>query len=247
MDTISFKKGEEIVEEGALGDCAYIIEQGSVEVSKLTPYGEKQVLAVLEKSEIFGEMGLIDGLPRCATVTALENCVMSVCSKETFNNLADHNPESLLPIFKVLVRRLRSTLTLVEVLQKNIGKNGDGSLNVIYRAMAATRSETIEIENLSSEIQKHTAHGSIIKDHSLNQLTPSGSITVFDNPRSQTLESTTATIQEMEKYALVEALKIAGGNVKQVAQSLGISRTTCYRKIKKYQIRKIKKYQIEHE
>ena len=247
MDTISFKKGEEIIEEGALGDCAYIIEQGSVEVSKLTPYGEKQVLAVLEKSEIFGEMGLIDGLPRCATVTALENCVMSVCSKETFNNLADHNPESLLPIFKVLVRRLRSTLTLVEALQKNIGKNGNGSLNVIYRAMAATRSETIEIENLSSEIQKHTAHGSIIKDHSLNQLTPSGSITVFDTPGSQTLETTTATIQEMEKYALVEALKIAGGNVKQVAQSLGISRTTCYRKIKKYQIRKIKTYQIEQK
>ena len=129
MDTISFKKGEEIIKEGALGDCAYIIEQGSVEVSKLTPYGEKQVLAVLEKSEIFGEMGLIDGLPRCATVTALEDCVMSVCSKETFNNLADHNPESLIPIFKVLVRRLRSTLALVETLQQNNGDD-NGSLAV---------------------------------------------------------------------------------------------------------------------
>jgi len=246
MDTVDFKKGEDIIEEGALGDCAYIIEQGSVEVSKLTPHGEKQVLGVLEKSEIFGEMGLIDGLPRCATVTALETCVLSVCSKETFNNLADHNPESLLPIFKVLVRRLRSTLALVEALQKNIGDNRSGSLNVIYQAMAATRSETIEIENLSTEIQKHTAHGSIIKDHSLDQPTPSGGTTVFDTPGSQTLETTSATLQEMEKHALVEALKISGGNVKQVAQSLGISRTTCYRKIKKYQIRKIKKYQIEH-
>ena len=129
MDTISFKKGEEIIEEGALGDCAYIIEQGSVEVSKLTLHGEKQVLGVLEESEIFGEMGLIDGLPRSATVTALEDCVMSVCSKETFNNLADHNPESLIPIFKVLVRRLRSTLALVETLQQNNG-DGNGSLAV---------------------------------------------------------------------------------------------------------------------
>jgi len=246
VDTITFKKGEDVIEEGTLGDCAYIVEQGSVEVSKLTPHGEKQVLGVLGKSEIFGEMGLIDGLPRCATVTALENCVLSVCSKETFNNLADHNPESLLPIFKVLVRRLRSTLALVEALQKNIGDSRSGSLNVIYQAMAATRSETIEIENLSTEIQKHTAHGSLIKDHSLNQPTPSGSTTVFDTPDSQTLATTPATIQEMEKHALVEALKISGGNVKQVAQSLGISRTTCYRKIKKYQIRKIKKYQIEH-
>ena len=246
MDTVDFKKGEDIIEEGTLGDCAYIIEQGSVEVSKLTPHGEKQVLGVLEKSEIFGEMGLIDGLPRCATVTALENCVMSVCSRETFNSLADHNPESLLPIFKVLVRRLRSTLSLVGALQKVIGNDNENeSLNVIYQTMVATRSETIEIENLSTEIQKHTAHGSIIKDHSLDQPTPSGSTAVFGTPDSQTLETTSATLQEMEKHALVEALKIAGGNVKQVAESLGISRTTCYRKIKKYQIKQIKKYQIE--
>ena len=246
MDTVDFKKGQGIIEEGTLGDCAYIIEQGSVEVSKLTPHGEKQVLGVLEKSEIFGEMGLIDGLPRCATVTALENCVMSVCSRETFNSLADHNPESLLPIFKVLVRRLRSTLSLVGALQKVIGNDNENeSLNVIYQTMVATRSETIEIENLSTEIQKHTAHGSIIKDHSLDQPTPSGSTTVFDTPGSQTLETTSATLQEMEKHALVEALKIAGGNVKQVAESLGISRTTCYSKIKKYQIKQIKKYQIE--
>ena len=246
MDTVDFKKGEDIIEEGTLGDCAYIIEQGSVEVSKLTPHGEKQVLGVLEKSEIFGEMGLIDGLPRCATVTALENCVMSICSRETFNSLADHNPESLLPIFKVLVRRLRSTLSLVGALQKVIGNDNENeSLNVIYQTMVATRSETIEIENLSNEIQKHTAHGSIIKDHSLDQPTLSGSTTVFGAPGSQTLETTSATLQEMEKHALVEALKIAGGNVKQVAESLGISRTTCYRKIKQYQIKQIKKYQIE--
>jgi len=246
MDTVDFKKGEDIIEEGTLGDCAYIIEQGSVEVSKLTPHGEKQVLGVLEKSEIFGEMGLIDGLPRCATVTALENCVMSVCSRETFNSLADHNPESLLPIFKVLVRRLRSTLSLVGALQKVIGNDNENeSLNVIYQTMVATRSETIEIENLSTEIQKHTAHGSIIKDHSLDQPTPSGSTAIFGDPGSQSLETTSATLQEMEKHALVEALKMAGGNVKQVAESLGISRTTCYRKIKKYQIKQIKKYQIE--
>ena len=118
MKTINFKKGEDIIEEGTLGDCAYIIEEGSVEVSKLSPNGDKQILGVLEKSEIFGEMGLIDGLPRSATVTALEDCVMSVCSQETFNNLADHNPEALIPIFKVLVGRLRSTLALVEELQK---------------------------------------------------------------------------------------------------------------------------------
>ena len=129
MDTLHFKKGQEVIVEGEPGDCAYIIEQGSVEVSKLTPHGEKQTLGILEESEIFGEMGLIDGLPRSATVTAREDCVMSVCSQETFNNLADHNPESLIPIFKVLVGRLRSTLALVETLQQNNG-NSNGGLAV---------------------------------------------------------------------------------------------------------------------
>ena len=81
----------------------------------------------------------------------------------------------------------------------------------------------------------------------LNRPTPFGSAAVFAAPSSETPVTTSATIQEMEKHALVEALKIAGGNIKQVAKSLGISRTTCYRKMKKYQIRKIKKYQIEHE
>ena len=38
----------------------------------------------------------------------------------------------------------------------------------------------------------------------------------------------------VQKSAFVEAFKIADGNVEQVAQSLGISRATCYRKIKKY-------------
>ena len=126
MDTINFKKGEDIIEEGTLGDCAYILEKGSVEVSKLSPRGVKQVLGILAQSEIFGEMGLIDGLPRSATVTALEDCVVCIFTKETFNNLADHNPESLIPILKVLVRRLRSTLELVGTLQKN-NDGQDGS------------------------------------------------------------------------------------------------------------------------
>jgi CRP/FNR family transcriptional regulator, cyclic AMP receptor protein len=127
VDTINFKKGEDIIEEGTLGDCAYILEKGSVEVSKLSPQGGKQILGVLEKSEIFGEMGLIDGLPRSATITALEDCVVCIFTKETFNNLADHNPEALIPIFKVLVRRLRSTLELVGTFQKN----GSGLSSVI--------------------------------------------------------------------------------------------------------------------
>ena len=118
MKTVYFKKGEEIIKEGNLSDCAYIIGDGRVEVSKKLPNGEKQIIGVLDKNEIFGEMGLIDGFPRSATVVALEDCSISIITQESVNNLAQHKPEALMPILKVLAKRLRSTLSLVEDLQK---------------------------------------------------------------------------------------------------------------------------------
>ena len=118
MKTVFFKKDEEIIKEGTLSDCAYIIGEGRVEVSKQLPNGEKQIIGVLNKNEIFGEMGLIDGFPRSASVIALEDCTISIITQDSFNNLAQHKPEALMPILKVLAKRLRSTLTLVEDLQK---------------------------------------------------------------------------------------------------------------------------------
>ena len=100
-----------------MSDCAYIIESGRVQVSKTLSNGEEQVIGILEQNDIFGEMSLIDSLPRSATVLALEDCTISVMTQETFNNLAQHNPEALMPILKVLAKRLRATLTLVEGLQ----------------------------------------------------------------------------------------------------------------------------------
>ena len=116
MKTRYFKKGDEIIKEGMLSDCAYIIESGRVEVSKKLN-GEVRPIGVLKENDIFGEMGLIDGLPRSASVVALEDCSISMITQETFNSLAQHNAQALMPILKVLAKRLRNTLQLVEDLQ----------------------------------------------------------------------------------------------------------------------------------
>jgi CRP-like cAMP-binding protein len=110
----SFKKGELVIEEGSLSSDAYIIELGSVEVSKRLPGGKIQVITKLGKNGIFGEMGLIDQLPRSATVMALEDCRISVITPDTFNSLAKRNPKALMPILKVLAKRLRNTLRIIE-------------------------------------------------------------------------------------------------------------------------------------
>ena len=53
MKTVFFKKDDEIIQEGTLSDCAYIIGEGRVEVSKKLPNGNKQIIGVLNKNEIF--------------------------------------------------------------------------------------------------------------------------------------------------------------------------------------------------
>ena len=85
-----FKKGAEIIKEGVLSDCAYIIESGSVEVSKTLSNGQHQAIGILKENDIFGELSLIDGLPRSANVTALEDCSVSVMTQEVFNSLPKH-------------------------------------------------------------------------------------------------------------------------------------------------------------
>ena len=114
MKTLFFKKGTKIIEEGTLSDCAYIIESGRVQVSKTMSNGEEQVVGILEENDIFGEMSLIDSLPRSATVLALEDCTISVITPEIFNSLSKHNPEALMPILKILASRLRKVLNILE-------------------------------------------------------------------------------------------------------------------------------------
>ena len=67
------KKGQVLFKEGSYSDAAFIIESGKVEISVKNGEGKKTVIGVLKDNDIVGEMGLIDGNPRSATVTALSD------------------------------------------------------------------------------------------------------------------------------------------------------------------------------
>ena len=71
LERINYQSGDQIFQEGDEGDCAYLIENGSVELSILQ---KKEIfkIGMLEKNDLFGEMALIDKRPRMATATVLE-------------------------------------------------------------------------------------------------------------------------------------------------------------------------------
>ncbi|MGR3221333.1 MAG: cyclic nucleotide-binding domain-containing protein [Candidatus Anammoxibacter sp.] len=114
METKKFKSGDIIIEEGSRGTCAYIIETGSVEVSR-TYDKVKKILTTLGEKQVFGEMGLIEDKPRSATVTAVGNTILSEISRESFNDLFCKNPKVILSILNALFEKLRTaTINIVK-------------------------------------------------------------------------------------------------------------------------------------
>jgi CRP-like cAMP-binding protein len=102
-----FRKGTLLCREGDPGREMFIVQKGKVQVRKKVGPGEK-VLAELGDGEFFGEMALLEGLNRSATVEALEDSKILVINPETFETLLKNNPEIALKMLKKMASRLRN-------------------------------------------------------------------------------------------------------------------------------------------
>lgn len=102
-----FGKGKTVCYEGEPGDSMYVVLSGKVKVSLF--YDDKEyILTVIEKGGFFGELSLIDGLPRSANVEAIEDSEFLVIHRGNLIRLIKDNPEISIEIMKTLSERLRS-------------------------------------------------------------------------------------------------------------------------------------------
>ena len=115
------QKGQIIFREGTRSDFAFIIEDGRVEVSRKRKDGNIEVIDILGQNEIFGEIGMIDGGPRSATVTALENSKVTLISRDDLNSMTHKNPKAWFPIVKAISARLRRSTTKEKKYIPHIG------------------------------------------------------------------------------------------------------------------------------
>ena len=114
-----YKPGEVIIREHDVGETAYVIAQGQVEVIKERD-GQKVHLAYLGTGETFGEMSMIDEKPRSATVTAVTETMVNEIRREDFFNSFQTNPQVALQLLKVLFERLREADARILELQKAV-------------------------------------------------------------------------------------------------------------------------------
>jgi len=101
--------GEVLCTAGEAGDTFYLITAGAVNVFAPSPHGEEW-LAQLGPGEWFGEMALITGEPRSATVVALAETTLIVLERTSFQDLLRRSPSTAMAISDVLSRRLRARL-----------------------------------------------------------------------------------------------------------------------------------------
>jgi len=105
----ALKAGDLLFEVGDEGEGCYLLDKGVLKVSLRSPQGRERILALLSEGAIVGDLAVIDGLPRSASVTALTGCELRFVSRTSFQDCAQEYPEIHRYLVSLLAKRLRET------------------------------------------------------------------------------------------------------------------------------------------
>ena len=142
-----------IVSQGSTGRDMFIVRSGSLKVSVLSDEGKEISFVVLRENDYFGELSMIDGRRRSATVTAIENSELLVLSQADYQKLLEQHPHTaiqfLTRMLLTLANRLRAT---DELYQDSVFLDVSARLAKFLLAAPAITSDT-ESGPVSLDIQ----------------------------------------------------------------------------------------------
>ena len=143
-----YSAGELVFREGEQQATMYEIQRGSVGVVRDYGTENETLLTLLKAGKLFGEMGLIEGAPRSATVVAREDdTVLEEISEEEFYSFFQNKPGHLLQLLRQLSARIReNTQTYEKVCRalaacETAGKDRPEKLEALSRALAGADEE----------------------------------------------------------------------------------------------------------
>lgn len=105
--TVALVCNQALFHAGDPCDGCYRIVDGLLKVTAAAPSRRERTLAILGPGALVGELSMIDGAPRSASVTAIRNSRLSFVTRAAFEAFAKANPEVYRSISALLARRLR--------------------------------------------------------------------------------------------------------------------------------------------
>ena len=115
------EKGEEVIREGTPGEKIYLLLEGEVVITKNFSDGGRHEIGTIQEGEFFGEMAIIEGRERSASVFCLTPCRMAVLNKDGFLTLIRTCPKLINNIASVMAHRLReSDAIITSVTERNL-------------------------------------------------------------------------------------------------------------------------------
>src|SRR5690606_34485508 len=145
-----FRKNFKIIEEGSIGDSMYIILEGSVRVTKYGHNQQEIPISSMGSGSYFGELSLVDRLPRSANVTTNEDSNLLILKREAFEKLLEENKDFAINFYrncmKETMARIRETASNLTISQ-----------NVLYQK--SSRLDMIDVD---------LSHARVIQDNFLN-------------------------------------------------------------------------------
>jgi CRP-like cAMP-binding protein len=110
---LKVEAGTTVFDEGDPGTEMYVVQSGSVEIVK-SVHGDEKLLSTLEKGDFFGEMSILEDVPRTARARAKTDCELVRIDQSTFDEMLRNNGEIAVRMLRKLSRRLRETTLMLE-------------------------------------------------------------------------------------------------------------------------------------
>jgi CRP-like cAMP-binding protein len=107
-ERLTYDAGQVMFNAGDSADAAYVVIDGTVEISVPTPSGPI-IINTMTKNELLGEIAIVGDVPRTATAKAVSKVETLKISKELFVKIIRENPDAAVELIRILAARLAST------------------------------------------------------------------------------------------------------------------------------------------
>lgn len=144
-----YAKDEIIFREDDPGSAMFVILTGKVKVVRTSNDGREVILTILSQYDFFGEMALLDGLSRSASVIAQEDAELFIIQREDFLSMLKVHPEISINLLQELTQRLRAADHKIKSLSL---KDAEGKVATVLLQLAEEigkiKHGVVEIEKL---------------------------------------------------------------------------------------------------